>query len=93
MQPFPLPSLEPLIGIQVPVYDLSEFMSADQAAFLDKVGYVADNASKVRTITIWMIVLTCLCFIAGVVAAIMYKAGGNKDSSSRESEVAREEAT
>jgi flagellar basal body-associated protein FliL len=46
--------------------------------------------SKVRTITIWMIVLTCLFAIAGIVAAVMYRMGQAK-STARESEVSREE--
>jgi len=69
---------------------MHEYMNADQSAFLDKVGFVADNASKVRTITIWMIVLTCVFLIAAIVAAVMYRMGQSKESA-RDSEVSREE--
>lgn len=78
------------MNVQVPIFDMREYMNADQDAFLGKVGYVADNASKVRTITIWMIVLTCLFAIAGIVAAVMFRMGQAKETV-RDSEVSREE--
>jgi len=50
-------------------------------------GYVADNQSKVRTITIWMIVLTCLCFIGGLVLTIVYRKNQANSDPERISEV------
>jgi len=72
-QPFPLPELGALIDMHVPIYDLKETLVADQDAFLQQTQYIADNQSKVRTITVWMIVFTCLFFIAGVVCAVIFK--------------------
>lgn len=72
LQPFPIPTLSPLIGINVPIYDLADSLNAEQSAFLSSVGYVADNASKVRTITIWMIIATAIFLILALVATVLY---------------------
>jgi len=85
-----MPDLDPLMGMQLPIFDMHEYMNANQAAFLSKVGYIADNTSKVRTITIWMIVLCCVFVIAGIIAAVMFKMGQAKETA-RDSEVSREE--
>jgi len=86
-QAFPLPELEPLIGQHVPIYDLKDALFANQDDYLQHLGYVADNQSKVRTITIWMIVLTCLCFIGGLVLTIVYRKNQANSDPERISEV------
>jgi len=73
-----LPDLIPLIGIQVPIYDLKESLVAQTNSYMDVIGYVADNNAKVRTVTIWMIVLTAFFFILGVIAAIVLKVRQSK---------------
>lgn len=77
-QALPLPDLDILVGIHVPLYDMKETMFADQAAFLDTVGYVADNQSQVRTITVCMIVFCVLFFVACVVCAVINKMDNSK---------------
>ena len=65
-------------------------MQATQADFLDEVGYVSDNADKLRSITIWMIILSALFFIAGCIAAIMFNKA-SKDEKTDDSQVSRAE--
>jgi hypothetical protein len=88
-QAFPLPNLEALMNIHVPIYDLKETLVAEQNAFLDRTGYIADNQSKVRTITVWMIVFCCLFFIAGVVCAVIYKKNQANDLQENETSEVR----
>jgi hypothetical protein len=73
VQPLPLIDLAPLVGQHIPIYDLKETFYADQDSFLHSLGYIADNTSKVRTTTIWMIILTCLSLFAAVVLAISHR--------------------
>lgn len=90
MQAFPLPELIPLIDLKVPIYDLKDTMNANQTLYLGSLGYVSDNATKVRNETISFIVLTCFMFIAGIVCAVMHKKNTssveNMDSEVRRSE-------
>jgi len=54
--------------------------------------YISDNASKVRIVTIWMIVFTSVFFVAGLVLAIIVKKN-QPSGDSRDSEVQRAELT
>lgn len=49
---------------------------------MNVIGYVADNNTKVRTVTIWMIVLTAFFFILGVIGAIVFKVRQSKSERS-----------
>lgn len=73
MQAIPYPDLTPLIGLHVPIYDLKETLIAGQAEYLEFLSYISDNTGNVRSTTLWMIILSSIFFIAGVVFFIMFK--------------------
>jgi len=89
LQAMPLPELMPLVGMHVPIYDMKETLYAGQDQYLDMLSYISDNSSKVRTITIWMIIFTSVFFVAGLVLAVILKK--NQTSGRDDSEVQRAE--
>jgi len=80
VQPLPLIDLTPLVGQHVPIYDLKETFYADQTSLLNTLGYIADNQSKVRITTIWMIIITFLSLFAAVVLAIAHRKNRRQDA-------------
>ena len=66
----------------MPIYDLKESLVAQTNSYMNVIGYVADNNTKVRTVTIWMIVLTAFFFILGVIGAIVFKVRQSKSERS-----------
>ncbi len=85
MQPFPLPTLVPLIGIHIPIYDLSQQVYANPMAFLDTLGFISDNSTKVQTITLWMIILASLFMLAALISFCVVKAKkGQQDNKNSE---------
>jgi len=88
IQPFPLPGLSKLIGIHVPIYDLKQYLQATPQNFIDKLDYISVNADEVRTVTIWMIVLCAIFFLAGIIA---YCVTRNSSADIKDSETKRSE--
>lgn len=73
MQPFPYPTLVPLIGIHIPIYDLSQQIQANPVAFLNTLGFISDNSTKVQNITLSMIILASFFVLAALIAFCVVK--------------------
>lgn len=67
-QPFPLPNLAPLVEMNVPLYDINDYFRGSQVDYLKTLGFIADNNSHVRSVTIWMVVLTVIFGMLALVA-------------------------
>lgn len=80
----PFPSLDPLYGFAVPLYDLEYTVQADEDTFVNKFDYVSGTSTKVRSIVISFSVFAALFLILGIVALVMHKLMGGSRSSSRD---------
>ena len=69
----PFPSLDPIYGAPIPLYDFAMELKADEDIFASKFSYVADANQKIRSIVISMSVLAAFFLILGIVSFTVYK--------------------
>jgi hypothetical protein len=54
--------------MNVPLYDINDYFRGSQVDYLKTLGFIADNNSHVRSVTIWMVVLTVIFGMLALVA-------------------------
>lgn len=77
-QPTPFPDLDPIYGMQLPVYDISQSMIASEQAFCSNLDYIGTNASTVKSQTMWFGILSGICFVLGTIAVVVLCLSENK---------------
>jgi len=90
MNPTPFPDLDPIYGMRLPFYDMSDIMKADDTAFCGLLDFIAINESTVSSQTVWQGIMAAICFVAGTVLIVLVCLG--KDSKkSRDSRLKQHE--
>ena len=83
-KPTPFPSLDPIYGLAIPLYDYSSLLRANQDTYKEKFEYIADAQNTMRATVIAMSVFAAFFLLLGIVTITIYKMGDPKRKNSQD---------